>query len=118
MPVIFHIVFLLFFFCSSSFADKIDEDIAASSNLDELIEKMNQAPHDSRYRYMNAIKKLLMSEKAQDRKSKLDSALKSHRQNSKSQKNQGGFGSGLGNSNQGRNGNGEGGGNGNGGGKR
>jgi hypothetical protein len=118
MPLIFRAFFLLFLFFGLSFADSIDDDIASSNSLDELVSKMNGAPYENRYRYMNAIKKQLMEEKIQDRKSKLDAALKSHQENAKSQKNQGNFGNNFGGANTGgKGGNGDGNGNG-GGGKR
>ena len=117
MPLIFRALFLLFLLFGMTFADDIDDDIASANSLDELVGKMNRAPHESRYRYMNAIKKQLMEEKIQDRKSKLDAALKSHQENSKSQKNQGGLGNSFGGVNAGGKGS-NGGGNGNGGGKR
>ena len=119
MPLILRAMFLLILLFELSFADSIDDDIASVNSLDELVSKMNRAPYESRYRYMNAIKKQLMEEKIQDRKSKLDAALKSHQENVNSQKNQGNIGNNFGSANRGgSSNNSNGGGNGNGGGKR
>lgn len=115
MPSMFRSLFILPLILTLCIADAIEDDIAEAKNLDELVVKMNNAPHKNRYRYMNAIKKMLMNEKAQERKSKLDAAINSHQENSKSQKNQGGFGNNTNGTNRGGNG---GGGNGGGGGKR
>jgi len=118
MPLILRAMFLLILLFELSFADSIDDDIASVNSLDELVSKMNRAPYESRYRYMNAIKKQLMEEKIQDRKSKLDAALKSHQENVHSQKNQGSIGNSFGRVNRGGGIDSNGGGNGNGGGKR
>lgn len=56
-------------------ADEIDEDIASAQNVDELVSKMTQAQHQNRYRYMNAIKTQLATQKTSLRTEKLESVM-------------------------------------------
>lgn len=107
-----------------TFADEIDEDIASTQSVDELVSKMTQAQHQNRYRYMNAIKAQLATQKTTIREEKLESIMAQFQtqqtqqlqtmQQNKTQTKSGGLGSGTGSSTGGSSGNGNGG-NGNGG---
>ena len=55
--------------------DTVDQDIANSKNIDELIKKMNQAEYKDRYKYMNAIKQQLASTKEREREKKIAELL-------------------------------------------
>lgn len=109
-----------------TFADEIDEDIASTQSVDELVSKMTQAQHQNRYRYMNAIKAQLATQKTTIREEKLESIMAQFQtqqtqqlqtmQQNKTQIKSGGLGSGTGSSTGGSSGNGGNGGSGNGGG--
>lgn len=112
-------VFLFYIFFSLSslvYASEasIDQEIANSKNIDDLIEKMNQVQHQYRYKYMNAIKKQLSSLKETDRKNKIDEVLVKIKSSSENKGSMGFGKAGSGNSNS--SGSGNSGGNGNGGG--
>lgn len=60
---------------SYSADDTVDQDIANSKNIDELIKKMNQAEYKNRYKYMNAIKQQLALTKEKEREKKIAELL-------------------------------------------
>lgn len=68
-------IILIFFLSINSFADVIDDDIATAKDIDELVQKMTQANHTNRYRYMNAIKNQIASLKEEKRVAKLENIM-------------------------------------------
>jgi len=98
----------------------VNQDIANSKNIDELIKKMNQAQYKDRYLYMNAIKQQLSSTKEREREEKIAELLDKIQSSKNASR---GTSFGLGNRDSSDNsgnsrGNGSGGGNGNGGGRK
>ncbi|MBE0491046.1 MAG: hypothetical protein IBX44_02220 [Sulfurospirillum sp.] len=59
---------------SDELAD-VDADIATTTSVDQLAQKMTQANHQYKYRYMNAIKNQIAASKAEDRAAKLENML-------------------------------------------
>lgn len=95
-------LFYIFFSLSSlmyASEESLDQEIANSKNIDDLIEKMNQVSHQYRYKYMNAIKQQLSSLKETDRKNKIDEVLVKIKSSSKDRDSTGYGKSGNGNSN-------------------
>ncbi|MFK5880924.1 MAG: hypothetical protein QM482_01810 [Sulfurospirillum sp.] len=64
----------------------VNQDIASSTSIDELIAKMNKAQNQYRYKYMNAIKAKISSSKKAERAEKIKSVLdKIHQQKTETQ---------------------------------
>ncbi len=64
----------------------VSQDIANSTSIDDLIEKMNKAKQQDKYKYMNAIKAKISSSKKDKREEEIKNVLaKIHEQRSEAQ---------------------------------